>query len=138
MGRCHRKVIYQKCVLLSKFWKRLFVKRLLVKNFKKLLSILHRLPITYVEGFIFTKISTCLSYQLQLEAYYILFHPKLKIKFYTRWNSNWLKKYMPNCLCYLNVNLYLSFLFPNNNSASSKSELKFLPVSEMGKFYTVH
>ena len=26
MGRCHSKVIYQKCVLFYKFWKGLFVK----------------------------------------------------------------------------------------------------------------
>ena len=32
MGRCHSKVIYQKCVFFYKYWKQLLVKRLLVKN----------------------------------------------------------------------------------------------------------
>ena len=44
-------------VCFLKCWKRLLIKRLLVKNFKKLLSILHRLQIKqiYGEDFIFKK-----------------------------------------------------------------------------------
>ena len=121
-----------------KFWKQLLVKRLLIKSKKKKLSILHRLRITqiYVEDFIFLsfKISKCSSYQLQLEAYYVLLHPKLKIKFYTHWNPNWLKKY-------LSVNLYFLFCSKMLNqlrSLSLKNELQVLSVSEMGKFHTLH
>ena len=98
-----------------KFWKRLLVKRLLVKSKKKnKLSILHRLRITqtYVEDWILR----CLSYQLQLDVYHILLHPKLKMKFYTHGNPNLLKKYMANCLSYLTVSLCLSFLSHNHNS----------------------
>ena len=49
MGRCYIKVIYQKCVFF-KYWKRLLVKKLPVKNQKELLSIIHRLRVkqTYV------------------------------------------------------------------------------------------
>ena len=67
---------------------------------------------------------TCSSYQLRLQAhYYILLNPKLndprlKIKFDTPWNRNWLKKYMPNCMSYVTVKLYLSFLFHNNDSVT--------------------
>ena len=38
------------------------------------------------------------------------------MKFCTHWNPSWLKKYTANCLSYVTVNLYLSFLFHNNNS----------------------
>ena len=129
MGRCHSKVIYQKCVFFYKYCKRLLVKRLLVKNKKELLSILYRLRITqiYVENFILQNISTC-SYQFQLETYYILLHSKLKIMFYTRWNPNWLEKYTANCLSYLNVNLYLSFLLLNNNSATMNKFREWITI----------
>ena len=72
---------------------------------------------------------------MQLEAYYILLHCKLKIKLYTHWNRNWLKKYMPNCLSYLTVNLFLfcSVVIIQLRSLSLKSELQFLFASEMGK-----
>ena len=62
---------------------------------------------------------------MQFEAYYILHDPKLKIKFYTSWNFNWLKKYMSNCLSYLTICLInclstsvFFFLFHNNISVT--------------------
>ena len=75
----------------NKYWKRSLVKKLLIK-IKKALSILHRLRIKqlYDEDFILLKISTLSLYQLQLEAYYILLHPKLKIKSYTHLHSTFL------------------------------------------------
>ena len=54
MGRCHSKVIYQKCVFYYKCWKQLLVKRILVK---KLLSSLHQPQIKQInaEDYIFFK-----------------------------------------------------------------------------------
>ena len=111
-------------------WKQLLIKKITRKKQNILLSILHRLRITqiYVADFILLKISKCSSYQLQLEADYILLHPKLKRKFYTRWNPKWLKKYMPNCLPYLTVKLYLSFLFHNNNSVTINKFKKWIII----------
>ena len=37
MGRFHSKVIYQKCVFFTEYWKPLLVKRKLVKNNKKII-----------------------------------------------------------------------------------------------------
>ena len=56
-------------------------------------------------------------------------HPRLKIKFYIPWNSNWLKKYMPNCMPYVTVKLYLSFLFHNNNSVTINKFKKWITIS---------
>ena len=87
---------------------KILVKTLLVKNKKSSFnsaSLADRRNICW--GFYFSKISTCSSYQLLLEANYIWLHPKLKLKLYTHWNPNWLKKCMPNCLSYLTVNLFL-------------------------------
>ena len=67
---------------------------------------------------------------MQLEAYRILLHPKLKIKFYNHWNPNWLKKYMPNCLSYLTVNLFLSFLFHNKNSVTIFQLKKWITIPD--------
>ena len=53
-------------------------------------------------------------------------HPRLKIKFYTLWNRNWLKKYMPNCMP---VKLYLFFLFHNNNSVTINKFKKWITIS---------
>ena len=97
------------------------------------LSILHRLLIyeshIYMLRIFFSKkTSTCPSYQLQLEAYCILLHPKLKIKFYTCWNPNWLIKDMSNCLSYLTVNLYLCFLFHDNNSVTINKFKKWITM----------
>ena len=66
---------------------------------------------------------------MQREAYYILLHLKLKIKFYTHWNLNWLKKYMPNCLPYLTANLYISFLFPSNYLVTIFKFKKWITIS---------
>ena len=53
-----------------KYWKRLLVKKLLIKNKKRTFnSALPRIKQIYVEDFIFKKISTCSSDQLTLEAY---------------------------------------------------------------------
>ena len=76
----------------------------------------------------FFKTSSCSSYQLQLEAYCFLLHPKLRIKFYTYWNINWFKKNMPNCLSYLTVNLYLSFLFYINISVTIFKFKKWITI----------
>ena len=85
----------------------------------------------YVEDFFFFfQNSSCSSYHLQLEVYYILLHPKLKKKFYTHWNPNWLKKYMPNCLSYLTVNLFLSFVFHNKNSVTIFQLKKWITIPE--------
>ena len=89
--------------------------------------------LTFLGHFNLLKISTCSSYQLQLEAYTILHHPKLnhlklKIKFYTRWTPNWLKKCMPNSLLYLTLKLYLSFLFHNNNSVTINKFKKWFTI----------
>ena len=109
MGRCHSKVIYEKCVFLQIF------ETITGKKYKK---IYFQFCIDYESHkcmlkifFFFFQTSSCLSYHLQLEVYYVLLHSKLKKKFYTHWNPNWFKKYMPNCLSYLTVNLFLSVLF---------------------------
>ena len=65
-----------------KYWKRLLVKRLLVKN-KKNKNTVNSKSTANVEDFISKKNSNWSSYQLQLEAYYVLLHPKQEIKFYT-------------------------------------------------------
>ena len=119
----------------NKHWKRLIAKRLLVKNKKKLkVSILHQLRIKqiYDEDFIFQRNSTC-SYQLQLDAYYVLLHPKLKTKLYTHWNHNCFEKYMVNGTIFL----FCSIIIPQLLPSSFKSELPFLPGSEMGNFHTL-
>ena len=76
---------------------------------------------------------------MQLEAHCILFHIRLKIKFFTHWNPNWFEKYMPNCQSYPAVNLFLfcSILITQLLSISLKSELQFLTVSEYWKLYTL-
>ena len=63
-----------------------------------------------------------------MEACYILLHPKLRIKFYTRCNHNWLIKDTPKCLFYLTVNPYLCFLFHNNNSATICKPKKWITI----------
>lgn len=72
------------------------------------------------------------SYQFRLKLYYILLYPKLKVNFCTTWKTSWLKRYMPTIL-------YLSSYFRSNKSitASLKSELHLIPVSEMRKFHTL-
>ena len=97
-----------------KYWKRLLVKRLLVK--KTFQFCIDYESHKYMLRILFYKKIRRAYHQLQLEACYILLHPKLKIKFCTRWNPNWLENYMPNYLCYLTVNLYLSSLFYYDNS----------------------
>ena len=59
----------------------------------------------------------CTHVSRKVETYYILLNPKLKIKFYTRWNPKWFVKNTPNCI--------LSFFWMTQLlSISSKSELQ--------------
>ena len=120
-----------------KYWKRLFVKRLLVK--KTFQFCIDYESHKYMLRILFYKKIRRAYHQLQLEACYILLHPKLKIKFCTRWNPNWLENYMPNYLCYLTVNLIFllcSIMITQLLSTCLKGELQFLSVSEIGKFHS--
>ena len=87
-----------------------FIKRLLIKSKKFYES--HKYMFEILFYYKFWRVHQT---SLQLDAYYILLHPKLKIKLYNRWNPKWLKRYMPIPLPYLTVKLYLSFLFHYNN-----------------------
>ena len=70
-----------------------------------LIMLLNNLPISLDGPFncIWTYFTT------KVETYRTLLNPKLKIKFYTRWNPKWFEKYLPNCILSF-------FLFHNNNS----------------------
>ena len=92
-----------------KYWKRWLVKRLLVNKIF-FFSILHRLRIKKIYA------EDISSYLLQLEAYYILTHTKLKINFHIGWNSNWLEEYTSNCT--------LSFLLFHNNKSITINKFK--------------
>ena len=104
-----------------------------LKKLQKTASKRLRTKQIYVEDFILKKVSTCSSYQLQLEAYYslqleakdkvlYLLKPQLAQKGHAQFYS---------------VFLFCSIIITQLLSTGLKNELQFLPVSEMGKFHTL-
>ena len=129
-SKCHSWYFITYSVLIEKKQKTLFFKKtiyffqsaftLLISSLSLMLLImlLNNLPIS-LEGpfnciwtYFTTKVETC----------HILLNPKLKIKFYTRWNPKWFEKYLPNCILSF---FFCSIIITQLLSISSKGELQF-------------
>ena len=122
--KCHSRCFITYSVLTGKKKQTLFKKNnvffrsafaLLISSlsFTLLIMLLNNLPIS-PDG---PLNCICTHVSRKVETYYILLNPKLKIKFYTRWNPKWFVKNTPNCI--------LSFFWMTQLlSISSKSELQ--------------
>ena len=72
-----------------------FTLRVSSLSFMLLIMLFNNLPIS-LDGPLNCII--CTHVIIKVETYYILLKPKLKIKFYTRWNRKWFGKYVPNSI----------------------------------------
>ena len=107
-SKCHSRCFVRYSVLTGKKQQTPFLKKtnvffrsaftLLISSlsFTLVIMLLNNLPIS-LEG---PLNCICTYVSIKAESYYILLNPKLKIKFYNRWNTKWFEKFlhMPNCI----------------------------------------
>ena len=107
--------VYTECLQSGHLWGFISCEDLIIKFFTK--NVFENIGNNYL--FKTKKYCQCSSCQLQLKAYYILLHPKLKVNFCTPWNPD----------SEVNANCTLSFFSHNSNSVTISMSEKWITLT---------